>query len=449
MAGFQFPYQNYSDERAIFANFRLLQEFLNRLGGGGVEDASWVLAANNSSDADKARADQVCDGVDDQNTMMNAIGTHLPNGGTLGYLPGRYNFTGPITNTDGSGLYVTSLFSNGLRFRGSPSTIWQFETDPATVQQFILLGDTQSPSPYPRIIFDGILFDAGGFGNVDTCSSGVGAGSQALFTFTNCTFTRFRGSHVFWGERKFDMEVTTSVFQDCTPTISLCHVGGFTDGQVMIHNNTFGTCTGNVWSGAGFSTHGCFFENAIDGSALVFNGGEGPFWHNWVDHVHISGDHTGVTALDHSALTDLEADDHPQYRLTSADHSHQSAGLEGGTIAYLASTLVDAKGDLLAATAADTIARFAVGTDGESLIADSTAATGLKWAVAIPGGVGSLDDLSDVVAEPPTGGYGLFFNDDDSLWKVARSPEPLSSETPETLLFLENNSVAMSEPFFV
>jgi hypothetical protein len=42
--------------------------------------------------------------------------------------------------------------------------------------------------------------------------------------------------------------------------------------------------------------------------------------------------------------------------------------------------IVDAKGDLIAASAADTPARLAVGNNGETLIADSTAATGLKWA---------------------------------------------------------------------
>lgn len=42
-------------------------------------------------------------------------------------------------------------------------------------------------------------------------------------------------------------------------------------------------------------------------------------------------------------------------------------------------SIMDAKGDLIAATAADTPARLAIGTNGQILTADSTASTGMKW----------------------------------------------------------------------
>jgi hypothetical protein len=47
-------------------------------------------------------------------------------------------------------------------------------------------------------------------------------------------------------------------------------------------------------------------------------------------------------------------------------------------------TILDAKGDLISATAADTPARLAVGTNGQILTADSTASTGLAWATPAP-----------------------------------------------------------------
>lgn len=49
-------------------------------------------------------------------------------------------------------------------------------------------------------------------------------------------------------------------------------------------------------------------------------------------------------------------------------------------------TILDAKGDLISATAADTPARLAVGANGTVLTADSAEATGLKWATPAAGG---------------------------------------------------------------
>jgi 3-polyprenyl-4-hydroxybenzoate decarboxylase len=59
----------------------------------------------------------------------------------------------------------------------------------------------------------------------------------------------------------------------------------------------------------------------------------------------------------------------------------------------ISANTVDAKGDLIAATAADTVARLAVGANDTVLTADSSTATGLKWASA--GGAAGLVHIKE------------------------------------------------------
>jgi hypothetical protein len=56
----------------------------------------------------------------------------------------------------------------------------------------------------------------------------------------------------------------------------------------------------------------------------------------------------------------------------------------------IAKTIVDAKGDIIAATAADTVSKLTVGANNTVLTADSSTATGLKWATPAAGGGGKV-----------------------------------------------------------
>jgi hypothetical protein len=73
----------------------------------------------------------------------------------------------------------------------------------------------------------------------------------------------------------------------------------------------------------------------------------------------------------------FDTTDNVWYPIGTGTHSHGE----------IAASIVDAKGDIIAATAADTVSRLAVGANDTVLTADSTAATGLKWATPSSGGM--------------------------------------------------------------
>ena len=112
----------------------------------------------------------------------------------------------------------------------------------------------------------------------------------------------------------------------------------------------------------------------------------------------------------HAELTDTATDGHPASAITftpaggiaATDVQAALEELDGEALRTetLAGSIVDAKGDLIVATAADTPARLAVGANGKSLIADSAATPGVAWA-------GPLAGLWDAVPASGTKRIGL------------------------------------------
>ena len=87
-----------------------------------------------------------------------------------------------------------------------------------------------------------------------------------------------------------------------------------------------------------------------------------------------SPDHAGQHADANDAIEALEAK-------VGVNNSAVTTSLDYKVTQKIDKTIVDAKGDLIVASAADTVGRLAVGaTNGHILMVDSTASLGVKWA---------------------------------------------------------------------
>jgi hypothetical protein len=124
-------------------------------------------------------------------------------------------------------------------------------------------------------------------------------------------------------------------------------------------------------------------------------------------------------------------------------------------------TIVDAKGDIIAASAADTPARLAVGSNGTVLTADSAESTGLKWATPSSGGMtlinsgtvtagtlnvgsipGTYNDLVLWIYEfdpGSSGGTPAFRFNSDSTNKYQRAVTSAASEAGATYWHMQND----------
>lgn len=119
---------------------------------------------------------------------------------------------------------------------------------------------------------------------------------------------------------------------------------------------------------------------------------------------------TAVNAID-ASLVDLKGGTTGQVLSKTSNTDMDFTWVAQDDSNAIQNAIVDAKGDLIAATAADTPARLAVGTNGQVLTADSTAATGIKWATPATGGgftelaTGSLTSGTTISLTSISGSY--------------------------------------------
>jgi hypothetical protein len=108
-----------------------------------------------------------------------------------------------------------------------------------------------------------------------------------------------------------------------------------------------------------------------------------------------------------------------------------------GSASAINPTIVDAKGDIVAATAADTVDRLAVGANDTVLTADSTAATGLKWATPAAGGMTLISTTTLTGATTTISSIPSTYN---TLYLIAKNFRPSSNNN--SLKFYFNGDTA-------
>lgn len=180
---------------------------------------------------------------------------------------------------------------------------------------------------------------------------------------------------------------------NASPTTITVNTGLFAAGDIVtIINLGAGACTITAGT-ATVDTSGSLVLATNQGGVLRFTSASAAIFFQFATPA--SGDIEGVTA---------------------------GTGISGGgtsgtvTITNSMATAIDAKGDLVVGTGADTFSRLAVGTNGHTLVADSSESTGLKWAAPASGGgmtllsTTTLSGSSTSISITGTGYIGLYIS---------------------------------------
>lgn len=204
-------------------------------GGGGKGTPTVVVAASNSSETSKAKADFICSGFNDEETIQAALDITTVEGGEVWLAEGRYTTTGPITISNqtalrGLGVAASEIIGSSttalIVASGSTriSDLYIENTDLTSGNAINIAGSLcviERCSIWSRSVGNGIQKTGGGSLLVHGCW--IQGSGDGLVTDV--------------GDGDY-LTVTSTLFQSCEKAI---HVVGAGSGSALITitNNTF------------------------------------------------------------------------------------------------------------------------------------------------------------------------------------------------------------------
>lgn len=151
-----------------------------------------------------------------------------------------------------------------------------------------------------------------------------------------------------------------------------------------------------------------------------------------IDHV---ADTTSVHGIaDTSTLVTTNGSQTLTNKTLAAPTISNGATVTGTVTGVLQPSIVDAKGDLIVGTAADTAGRLAAGSNGQYLKADSSTATGLTWATQSPHAIAT--------ARLTVTGLSVAVSDSISILGTINWPSGRFSQTPVVVITSNEDSLA-------
>lgn len=159
-----------------------------------------------------------------------------------------------------------------------------------------------------------------------------------------------------------------------TAAATAARLGVGANGQVLTADS--GESTGLIWS-----TPASVPVSSVFGRTGAVVAAASDYDANQVDYSNAT---SGLTATEVQAAID-EVDGDLDTHVASTSNPHSVTAAQAGAPAL---SLLLAKGDLYAATASSTAARFPVGSNGQVLQANSATSTGLEWTTPASGGSG-------------------------------------------------------------